>query len=176
MLPCDPTKAESTNTGFIDRWNRQKQSKEIEMFGRVDSDICNVSKFLLPGIKLQIKFTKAKPSFYLMNTAADSKTTFKFLDAKLIVKRIRANPKIPLAHEQTLKTELARYDLTRVELKTFTFSAGPQSLDRSGGHWPHTQKAPVHYDSKHCLSRYRQHKPLQFSTFRSSYIRDVREW
>jgi hypothetical protein len=25
MLPCDPTKAESTNTGFIDRWNKQKE-------------------------------------------------------------------------------------------------------------------------------------------------------
>ena len=128
MLPCDPTKAESTNTGFIDRWNRQKQSKEIEMFGRVDSDICNVSKFLLPGIKLQIKFTKAKPSFYLMNTAADSKTTFKFFYAKLFVRRIGANPQNPLTHEETLKTDLARYNLTRVELKTFTFSAGPQLL------------------------------------------------
>jgi len=61
MLPCDPTKAESTNTGFIDRWNRQKESKEIEIFGRIHSDICIVPKFLLPGIKLQIKFTKAKP-------------------------------------------------------------------------------------------------------------------
>ena len=66
MMPCDPT-----NTGFIDRWNRQKQSKEIEMYGRIHSDICNVPKLLLPGIKLQIKFTKAKPSFYLMNPAAD---------------------------------------------------------------------------------------------------------
>jgi len=61
MLPCDPTNAESTNTGFIDRWNRQKQSKEIEMCGRIHSVICNVPKFLLPGIKLQIKFKKAKP-------------------------------------------------------------------------------------------------------------------
>ena len=128
MMPCDPTKAESTNTGFIDRWNKQKQSKETEMYGKIHSDICNVAKFLLPGIQLQIKFTKAKPSFYLMNTSADCTTTFKFLDAKLLVKRIRANPKIPLAHEATLKTNLARYDLTRVELKTFTFSAGPQSL------------------------------------------------
>jgi len=76
MLPCDPTKAQSTNTGFINRWNRQKQSKEIEMCGRIHSDICKVPKFLLPGIKLEIKFTKAKPSFYLMNTSADSKTTF----------------------------------------------------------------------------------------------------
>jgi hypothetical protein len=83
MLPCDPTKAESTNTGFINRWNRQKQRKEIEMFGRTHSDISKVPKFILPGVKLHIKFTKAIPSFYLMNTSADSKTKFKFLDARL---------------------------------------------------------------------------------------------
>ena len=98
------------------------------MYGRIHSDICNVPKFLLPGSKLQIKFTKAKPSFYLMNTAADSKTTFKFFYAKLFVRRIGANPQNPLTHEETLKTDLARYNLTRVELKTFTFSAGPQLL------------------------------------------------
>jgi len=62
-----------------------------------------------------------------MNTAADCKIVFKFLDSKLFVRRIRANPQIPLAHEAILKTDLARYNLTRVELKT-TFSAGPQSL------------------------------------------------
>ena len=128
MKPCDPTKAESTNKGFIDRWNRQKQSKVTEMYGRIHVDICNVPKFLLPGIKLQIKFTKAKSSFYLMSTDAESKTTFKFLDAQLLVKRIKPNPKIPLAHEALLKTERALYPITRVELKTFTFSAGPQSL------------------------------------------------
>ena len=72
MKPCDPTKAESTNKGFIDRWNRQKQSKVTEMYGRIHVDICNVPKFLLPGIKLQIKFTKAKSSFYLMSTDAES--------------------------------------------------------------------------------------------------------
>ena len=120
MMPCDPT-----NTGFIDRWNRQKQSKEIEMYGRIHSDICNVPKLLLPGIKLQIKFTKAKPSFYLMNPAAD----WLLLNSRRqTVRRIRANPRIPLAHEETLKTDLTRCNMTRVELKTFTFSAGPLSL------------------------------------------------
>ena len=83
MLPCDPTKAESTNTGFIEHWHKQKQTKEIEMYGCIHSDLCNVPKFLLPGVRLQIKFTKAKPSFYLMNTKADSTTIFKFLDTKL---------------------------------------------------------------------------------------------
>jgi len=62
MLHCYPTKAESTNTGFIERWNNQKQSIEIDMYGRIHSDLCNVPIFLLPGVRLQIKFTKAKPS------------------------------------------------------------------------------------------------------------------
>jgi len=109
------------------------------MYGRIHSDTCNVPKFLLPGIKLQIKFTKAKPSFYLINTTADSKTPFKFLDASLAVRRVRANPQIPLAHEETFKTDLARYNLTGVELKTSTVSAGRQSLSTNQavmGHIP----------------------------------------
>jgi len=53
------------------------------MYGRIHSDLCNVPKFLLPGVRLQIKFTEAKPSFYLMNTKANPTIIFIFLDAKL---------------------------------------------------------------------------------------------
>jgi hypothetical protein len=60
MLPCDPTRPDSNNTRFIDRWIRQKQSKEIEMYERIHSDIYNVPKFLFSNIKLQIKFTKSQ--------------------------------------------------------------------------------------------------------------------
>jgi len=62
LLPCDLTEAEaSTNTGFIAPWNSHKQSKEVERYGRIHSDICNVPKFILPGVRLQITFTTAKP-------------------------------------------------------------------------------------------------------------------
>jgi hypothetical protein len=74
--PVTPRRKQTTNTGFVDRRNRQKQSKEIEMYGRIHSDLCNGPRFVLPGVRLQIKFTKAKPSFYLMNTKADSTTVF----------------------------------------------------------------------------------------------------
>jgi hypothetical protein len=98
MLPCDTTKAEeSRNAGFITRWNKQKQSKEIEMHGLIHSDIFNVPKFILPGVRLQIKFTKAKPRFFLMNTAADSKTGFKFLEARHVI-IISVNPHILSTH------------------------------------------------------------------------------
>jgi hypothetical protein len=103
LLACDPTAADSTNTGFIKRWNRQKQSKVTELYGRLHSDICNVNTFLLPGVRLQIKLTKANTSFSLMNKYFTSTTTFKFPDAELLVRRIKAEPKILLAHKETLR-------------------------------------------------------------------------
>jgi len=77
---------------------------------------------------MQIRLTKAKSSFYLINKA-DSTSVFKFLDAKLLVNRVRPSPSLLLAHTTTLtRGALARYNLTRVELKTYTFSSGSQSL------------------------------------------------
>jgi len=65
----------------------------------------------------------------MMNKDADSKTVFKFLDAWLLVNRVKTDPTIPLTHNATLdKGPLARYNLTRVELKTLTFSSGAQFL------------------------------------------------
>jgi len=90
--------------------------------------MCNVPQFLLSAVRVQIRLTKAKDDFYLMNTNTDTKvkSTFKFLDAELIVRRIRPSPKISFAHNEALsKGCLARYNLTRVELKTFTFAGGP---------------------------------------------------
>ena len=58
ILPCAPTKAAepTTNAGFVARWNRQKQNKEIEMYGWIHSDICNVLEFILPRVGLQITY------------------------------------------------------------------------------------------------------------------------
>ena len=129
LLACDPTKAESTNRGFIARWDRIKQSKEFQLFGTLHSEICNVIAFLLPGVKQQTKLTKVGPAFYLMNTKADSTTQFKFLEAYLVINRIRTYPAYLIAHNTTLaKGGLARYNPKRVELKSFAYSSGTKSL------------------------------------------------
>jgi len=124
VLVGDPTSADIKNKGFVKRWERQKQSKLIELYGRLHADICNVSQSLLSGVCRQIGLNKSKDDVYLMNTNADSKATFKFLDAELIVRRIRPSPKISYAHTEALsKGCIARYNLTRVEFKTFTMLA-----------------------------------------------------
>ena len=63
----------TANRGFLTRWKRFSTSREVQLFGRLHSDICNVPLVLLPVLRLQIILPKARPSFYLMNKSVDSK-------------------------------------------------------------------------------------------------------
>ena len=66
---------------------------------------------------------------YLINTKSDSTTHIRFPEAHLVVNRVRANPAYLIAHNSTLaKSVLARFKMTSVELKSFTYSKGPISL------------------------------------------------
>ena len=50
------------------------------------------------------------------------------MDAYLMVRRVQPNPVILSAQETALESgALARYNITRVDLKKFTFSAGSKS-------------------------------------------------
>ena len=80
------------------------------------------------GCALADKIDQSQGQFYLMNSNPDTKATFKFLDAELVVRRIRPSPKIFVPHNETLSKGIhALYNL-RVELKTFTYAGGPQAL------------------------------------------------
>ena len=63
-----------------------------------------------------------------MSTKAGTATVFKFLDAPLHVRHVKPSPTIQLAHAKTLDKVNARYDMTRLALKTFTFGAGSKSV------------------------------------------------
>ena len=64
-----------------------------------------------------------------MKKDAKSTIVVQFLDAQLWVKGIRPKPTIPLAHNTVLSKEgVARCKMTRVELMSFKFSSGSESL------------------------------------------------
>ena len=122
---------------FNTRWEKLNASKEVQLFGRLHSDLFNVPLVLLPGVSLQIRLTKSRPSFYMMSKEVDSKTTFKFLGAELLVKRVKPDPVTLLAHTATLNTgSFARYNMSTVDLKKFTFSAGSKSLSTTPSWFP----------------------------------------
>jgi len=63
LLPCDPKAADAKNKEYITRWNKIKLSKDIQIYGGIHSNICNITLYLIPGVLMQIKLKKAKPSF-----------------------------------------------------------------------------------------------------------------
>jgi hypothetical protein len=68
-------------------------------------------------------------NFFLRTNDADSKVTFKILEARLLVGHIETNNAILVAHNTTLCAgALAKYYLSNVTFKSFTFAAGSQSL------------------------------------------------
>ena len=97
MNPCVPmaeAHTVSTNDEFIARWSRLSGSRDVQLFGLLHNDLCIVPLFIQPRVQLQIKLTKARPKFYLMNKTSYRKTTFKFLDAYLMVRPMQPKPLI----------------------------------------------------------------------------------
>jgi len=99
------------NRGSNTRCDKLSASKVLQLFGLLHSDLFNVPLVLLLGVSLQIRWTNARPSFYMMSKEAGSKTTFKFLDAQLLVKRVKSDPFTLLDLTATLNTRaLKRYN------------------------------------------------------------------
>jgi hypothetical protein len=129
MSPCCPANFPAKITGFVRRWNLCKQSKEIQLCGRLYAYLCYVPRFLFPGVRMQLKLIQAKPSFYLIHKDPAHSKVFYLLNAKLYVKRVRANPALLMAQNEILKDgAFSRYNLTMVELKALTFSSEVKSL------------------------------------------------
>jgi len=106
-----------------------------------------------------------------MNKTADSKVTFKFPDGKLFLKRIRPKPEFLSAHNTTLKVGgIARYILTRFELKTFAFPAVLTSLSMDNTVLGTIPKRLLITMVKNRFSRLFGHQPVQFSTLQSQQI------
>jgi len=145
MQPSDPTAethTSATNDGYIARWSRLNDSRDVQILGRLHTDLCNVPLFLLPRVSLLIKLTKARPNFYMMNKSTDTITTFKFLDDYLLVGRVQPNPIIMPTQEAALERRaLTRYNMKTVDLNTFTFSAGTKSRSIDNAVlWPYAKR------------------------------------
>jgi hypothetical protein len=108
------------------------------MLGRLLADICNVLCLLVPGVKIHVRLTKSRDNFYIMNDTAGSTTTFRFLEAKLLVNRVKSNPNI-----LTAKGDPSRLNFKRDELRARTFGKGTKSLTLHNAIIGHTPKRIV---------------------------------
>ncbi|KAK4881932.1 hypothetical protein RN001_005251 [Aquatica leii] len=118
------------NVGFIKRKSFTSENNQIEMMGHVHSDIFNQEKFLVNGVEMKIKFVRSRDSFSLM-AKLGSTYKVKILEASLLVRRMRINPTILIAHTKALESTSAKYPITKADVKVLTIPSGIQrkSLD-----------------------------------------------
>lgn len=119
--------ASDENKGYLKRLE-YAMGGEIDMESPIHSDIFNQNKYLLNGIQMVLKFFKAKPEFALITTATDTdKYKIKILEAVLIIRKLKMNPAVLVAHANTLLRHSARYNIVRCELKSMTIPSNIQS-------------------------------------------------
>lgn len=107
------------NTGFTARYNHTKSGEIVELMGPLHCDLFNVDKYLLGGVEMTVKLQRAKDGFHLMGVD-NSNADFEIVDAELFVRKVRINPSVVLAHNRTLEISPARYDITRIDIKTIS--------------------------------------------------------
>lgn len=115
------------NKGFNARYQRLKNSKSVELYGRVHSDMFNQHRLLLNSVDLRIVFSVEKPEFYVLEKAT-GKSFIRIESATLYMNHIQINPNVLLANEMTLTRQPAIYPYKRVEIKAYTAPANGKSI------------------------------------------------
>jgi hypothetical protein len=112
------------NKGLVKRAQFTKESKTVDLIGRLHSDIFFQEKLLLNGVPIRIKLTRSKDSFALKSAGVNPNFKIKIMYAMLRCRKVRISPSVYLAHAKALEHANAVYPMRRVECKTFTISNG----------------------------------------------------
>lgn len=115
----------SSNTGYLSRYDACKNSKLMDLIGPLHFDLATQPKLLINGVNIRIKLERNKDIFSLM--AQDDAYKIVLQSASLYVRKVTVAPSIMIAHEKALEKGVIKMPIRRIEVKTFSLSAGLQS-------------------------------------------------
>ncbi|KAJ8030074.1 hypothetical protein HOLleu_29650 [Holothuria leucospilota] len=130
MDVADPgAAAAAANMGLKKRSRFTNGSKEVELIGRLHSDIFCQEKYLLSGVDLRLKLTPSKDSFVLMSSGQDPEYRVMLQQVSLFVRKVKIAPSVLIAHAKALESDTAKYTVRRVQTKILSVPAGNYSLN-----------------------------------------------
>jgi len=115
--------AADRNSGLVKRREFMARSREVDLVGRIHSDIFFQQRYMLNEVNTKIKLTRSKDNFCLM-AIGDQPFKVKITGAALVIRKVKISPSVYLAHAKTLESGMAKYPIRRVVCKTFTVPAG----------------------------------------------------
>lgn len=101
----------------------------VDMMGHLHADIFNQDKLLINGVEIRVKLVRSKEGFAIMD--ATSAFDVSIEEATLMIRRVKISPSVLISHANALAKTTAKYNITRVEVKTVALHQGIQgdSLD-----------------------------------------------
>ena len=110
-----------SNKGLLNRQNYTLGGKTFDMIGHLQSDLFNQDKMLINGVEMRVRLVRTKNTFCLMDSTENGQFCIKIKEATLIIRGVKINPNILIAHANTLAKTTAKYPITRVEAKLSRF-------------------------------------------------------
>jgi hypothetical protein len=111
------------NSGLVTRATFTSESKEVDLVGRIHSDVFFQQRYILNEVNTKIRLTRSKDVFCLSAVGAQA-FKVRILSAAMLVRKVKVSPSIYLAHARTLENGMAKYPIRRVICKSFTIPAG----------------------------------------------------
>lgn len=104
------------------RTEKTKNSKILEVVGKIHADMLNQPLLLLNNVDVRISLSLHKPEFFILGADTDN-SLVKILSATMTMNHVTVNPNVMIAHHKILEKTNAVYPYKRVEVKSFTVSA-----------------------------------------------------
>lgn len=123
----DPTLAVNGNHGLQARAAFFKESADVELMGRLHSDIFHTNRQLMNGVNVRIKFIPSSDAFVLMGTARTYKMKIK--EIALYVRRVTPSSTLMVQHAKILASgTTAKYPIQRVQMKSKPIQNGTTNI------------------------------------------------
>lgn len=114
------------NHGIKQRWALMHPGA-IELENKIFCDLFMQPKLILDKIPIKIKLTQNKSSFCLMTNQPNRLYKLVVVDCYITCRKVKVSGSAYLAHNNTLDTGNANYNIRRTAIKTFTIPRGQLS-------------------------------------------------
>ena len=116
----DPMDSLTLNSGFVNRYEFTKLSREFELEGSLMEDIFQIDKYLIQGVDLYIKLHRSSTPFVLMSGVSSPNYKLVILDAAFKTCEVKVDSGVIVNHLTQIKQETAKYFLHSTEIKKNT--------------------------------------------------------
>ncbi|XP_067135027.1 uncharacterized protein F54H12.2-like [Centruroides vittatus] len=160
---------EDNNEGLSKRFNIAKQSKLIDLIGRLHIDLSRQPKLLINNVDIRIKLERSKDNFALMASSDNYKIIIK--NASLKLNKVDVSSSVQIGIEKALQTGLIKMPFRRTEVKVFTLSSGIQSSNISNaviGQLPY--RITIGLVSNVSFNGNVKYNPFNFKNYNLNYI------